>query len=68
MYKYLHVKYPLFLSDVNETWFVLNNVENPEIYLIKIRPVEAELFHAKVRTADRPGGQTDRQADRQKDR
>jgi hypothetical protein len=52
MYVSLDVKYPLFLSDFNETWifpdkFSKNNkIQN----LMKIRPVGAELFHADGRT------------------
>jgi len=49
MYIGVHVKYPLFLLDCNETW-ILSKVffpKNTQIsYFMKIRPVEAELFHA----------------------
>ena len=51
----LHVKYPLFVSDFNETWVFLErfskNIHIPN--LMKIRPVGAKLFHAD--------GQRDRQ-------
>jgi hypothetical protein len=40
-------KVPLFLSDVNETWIFSIVFENIQILnFMKIRPVEAELFHA----------------------
>jgi len=48
----LHLKYPLFLSDRNETSVFptdLGKILNIP-YLIKIRPVGAELFHADGRT------------------
>ena len=48
MYFGLTVKYPLFLSDFNETWSVLDRFsKHPQISnFIKIRHVDAELFHA----------------------
>ena len=58
MWKRLHVKYPLFLSDFNKNWIFSKyfrkraQVSN----LIKICPVGAELFHTD--------GRTDRQTDR----
>jgi hypothetical protein len=52
MWKSLHVKYPLFLSDFNETWiFLTAQIPN----FMKIRLVVAQLFHADGQT----GGQTD---------
>jgi len=45
MYTDIHVKHPLCLSNVNETWIF--SVEFPEkkiINFMKIHPVEAELF------------------------
>jgi hypothetical protein len=39
MYIGLHVKYPLFLSDYNQTLILLTD-------LMKIHPLGAELFHA----------------------
>jgi len=58
MYIALHVKYRLFFSCFNITWNFLSRFfrKNPQISdLKKIRPVEAELFHAD--------GQTGRQDD-----
>ena len=44
----LHVKYTLFLSDSNNTWiFSTGFRKNTQMsYFMKIRLVEAELFHA----------------------
>ena len=51
MWKRLYVKYPLFLSDFNETWIFWTCFRKTQISnSIKIRPVEAELFHADGRT------------------
>jgi hypothetical protein len=48
----LHVKYPLFLSDLNETRIFFGRLrENSQIStFMKIRLVGAELFHADRRT------------------
>ena len=49
MSKRLDVKYPLFLSDSNETWIFPQIFEKkkPKIpRFIKILPVGTELFHA----------------------
>ena len=48
----LHVKHPLFLSYLNETWiFSTDSRKNAQIWHFwKIRPVGAELFHAARRT------------------
>jgi len=41
----LHVKYPLFFTDFNETYLDRFS-KNPQISnFMKIRPVGAELFH-----------------------
>jgi hypothetical protein len=52
MYIDLHVKYPLFLSDFNETWIFLEKVwKHPQISnFTKILQVGADLFHAGRRT------------------
>jgi hypothetical protein len=51
MYIGLHIRYPLFLSDFNETEFPHRFPKNTQISnFIKIRPVGAELFHADGRT------------------
>ena len=57
----LHVRYMLFLTDFNETWFFSKFFsKNTKIqHFMKIRPVGAELWHAD--------GQTDRQTERQVD-
>jgi hypothetical protein len=51
MYIGLQVKYPLFLSDFNETWIFFDRFsKNPQISsFVKIRPVGAELFLAEGR-------------------
>jgi hypothetical protein len=60
MWKCLHVKYPLFLSDFNQTWiFSTDFSKKAQVSnLIKIHPVGTELFHAGGRT-DGQIGQTD---------
>jgi hypothetical protein len=59
MYIGRHVKYPLFVSDFNQTWIFSTDFEKIHKYQIswKIRPVGAELFHA--------GGRKDGRMDRQ---
>ena len=51
MYIGPHVKYPLFLSDCNETWSFSTDFRKIYKYEIslKIPPVRAELFHADGR-------------------
>jgi hypothetical protein len=44
-----NVKYPLFLSYFNETWFSRHIFQNYSNYM-KIRRVGAELFHVDGRT------------------
>ena len=52
MYIALHVKYPFFLSDINETWIFLTGFrKNTQISNnMKIHSVGAESFHADRRT------------------
>jgi hypothetical protein len=54
MYIELHVKYPLFLSDFNETWiFSCDFSKNSQLpNFIRIHPVAAELFMRKDRQTD----------------
>ena len=54
MLKHLHVKYPLFFSDLSKTEFsqqISKKVKIPSF--IKIHPVGAELFHTDRRTTGR---------------
>ena len=55
MYGGLYAKFPLFLSDVNESWIFWTDFGTN---FMKIRPVEAELCHADGRTdgRDEPAG------------
>ena len=52
MSKRLHVKYPLFLSDFNETLIFSTNFRKKAgiSSSFKIRPVGAELFHVERQT------------------
>jgi hypothetical protein len=52
MYVGLHVKYSLFWSDRNETQFSRQIFEKYSVISIftKIRPLEAELYHADRQT------------------
>jgi hypothetical protein len=54
----LHVKYPLFLSNFNDTWIFSRDFRKILKYQIswKIRPVGAELFHADGWTDGRADG------------
>jgi hypothetical protein len=53
MYIGLHVKYPLLLSDFNETWiFSADFRQICKYQTMKIRSVGAELFHADRQTQD----------------
>ena len=58
MYLGLHIKYPLFLSDINETWNVLDRFsKNTEIKnFMKLHPMGAELF----REDERKNGQANK--------
>jgi len=49
MYIGLHVKYPLFLSDFNETWIIDRFSKNPQVpNFMKIRPARIKLLHVDV--------------------
>jgi len=51
MYIGPQVKYSLFLSDFNETYFLDRFSKNIQILnFMKIRPLGAELFHAERQT------------------
>jgi len=48
------VKYPLFVSDCNETWIFSTHFREIFKYrYMKMRPVGAEVFHADGRTYGR---------------
>ena len=51
MYIGLHVKYPIFLSDINETLTSATDSRKLIRYAISwgVRPVEGELFHTDKR-------------------
>ena len=54
MYIILHVKYPLFLTEFNETLISLIDSKVPQIlHFMKIGPVGAEVFHADEQTKRR---------------
>jgi hypothetical protein len=54
MYIGLHVKYPLFSPEFNKSRIFTTFSKNTQISnFTKIRPVEAELFHADVQTDTR---------------
>jgi hypothetical protein len=58
MYIGIHVEYPLFLSDFDESWiFSTYFQKSPQISnFMKIRPVGAELFRADERADSQTGG------------
>ena len=55
MYIRLHVKYPLFLSDFNETLIFLTYFStNTQIWkFMENHPVQADLFHADRQRLER---------------
>ena len=59
MYISLPIKHPLFFSGFNETWtFPTDPWKQTQISnFMKIRPVEAELFHADRRTDELTDGE-----------
>jgi len=60
MYIGVHVQYPLFLSEFNETWIFKTDFEKyPIIKFYEIHPVGAELFHADRQTDGQPDTWTD---------
>jgi hypothetical protein len=50
MYIGIHVKYPLFTSDINDTLIFSTEKSAQIANLMKTRPVRAELFHADGQT------------------
>jgi hypothetical protein len=51
MYNFFHIKYPLFLSDFNETYFLEISSNNPQMQnFMKICLVRTELFHEDQQT------------------
>ena len=61
MYIGPHIKYPLFLSDFNESEFSRQFFENTQISnFMNTRPVGAEVFHTDGRRGGRADGRTDR--------
>jgi hypothetical protein len=50
MYTDIHVKYPLLLSEFNETWIFSTDLKKFQTNFMKIRHVGAEFFHADGRT------------------
>jgi hypothetical protein len=60
MYIGLHVKYPLFLSDFNESWIFSTGFKKVFKHQISWKSVQSWVI-----PWGRAGGQTDRQTDRQ---
>jgi len=63
MYISLHAKYPLFLSEFNDTFPYRVSKNNQTLNFKKIPPVRATLFHPGKRTDGRTDGWADGQRD-----
>jgi len=60
MYIGFHVKYPLFLSDCNDTWIFSTDLKKLHQNFMTILPVGAELFREDRRKNRRTNGRTER--------
>jgi len=60
MYIDLHVKYPLFVSDIDESWIFSKDKKKQISNFMIIRLVGAELLHVDERKDRRTERRTDR--------